>query len=100
MPDVRRVTIKDVARDAGVSVSTVSNWLSGRTYGVSPATRLRVEASANRLGYRPSALAARAARHVDAGHRPDRAVRSRTPRSHPSCAAPRIKPVRSGTACS
>lgn len=57
MPDVRRVTIKDVARDAGVSVSTVSNWLSGRTYGLSPATRERVEASANRLGYRPSALA-------------------------------------------
>jgi LacI family transcriptional regulator len=57
MPDVRRVTIKDVARDAGVSVSTVSNWLSGRTYGVSPATRIRVEASATRLGYRPSALA-------------------------------------------
>jgi DNA-binding LacI/PurR family transcriptional regulator len=57
MPDVRRVTIKDVARDAGVSVSTVSNWLSGRTYGISPATRERVEASVNRLGYRPSALA-------------------------------------------
>jgi DNA-binding LacI/PurR family transcriptional regulator len=57
MADVRRVTIKDVARDAGVSVSTVSNWLSGRTYGLSPATRERVEASVNRLGYRPSALA-------------------------------------------
>ncbi|MEA2619774.1 MAG: LacI family transcriptional regulator [Chloroflexota bacterium] len=57
MPDMRRVTIKDVARDAGVSVSSVSNWLSGRTYGISPATRERVEASANRLGYRPSALA-------------------------------------------
>jgi DNA-binding LacI/PurR family transcriptional regulator len=57
MPDVRRVTIKDVARDAGVSVSTVSNWLSGRAYGISPATRERVEASVNRLGYRPSALA-------------------------------------------
>jgi DNA-binding LacI/PurR family transcriptional regulator len=57
MPDVRRVTIKDVARDAGVSVSTVSNWLSGRTSGLSPATRERVEASVTRLGYRPSALA-------------------------------------------
>jgi LacI family transcriptional regulator len=57
MPDVRRVTIKDVARDAGVSVSTVSNWLSGRASGISPATRARVEASVNRLGYRPSALA-------------------------------------------
>ena len=57
MRDVRRVTIKDVARDAGVSVSTVSNWLSGRSYGLSPTTRERVEASVNRLGYRPSALA-------------------------------------------
>lgn len=57
MPDVRRVTIKDVARDAGVSVSTVSNWLSGRAYGISPATRERVEASVKKLGYRPSALA-------------------------------------------
>jgi LacI family transcriptional regulator, galactose operon repressor len=57
VPDVRRVTIKDVARDAGVSVSTVSNWLSGRTVGLSPATRERVEASVKRLGYRPSALA-------------------------------------------
>jgi LacI family transcriptional regulator, galactose operon repressor len=57
MSDVRRVTIKDVARDAGVSVSTVSNWLSGRPYGISARTRERVEASANRLGYRPSALA-------------------------------------------
>ena len=57
MSGVRRVTIKDVARDAGVSVSTVSNWLSGRPYGLSPATRERVEASATRLGFRPSALA-------------------------------------------
>jgi LacI family transcriptional regulator len=57
MSDTRRVTIKDVARDAGVSVSTVSNWLSGRTYGLSAATRERVETSANRLGYRPSAYA-------------------------------------------
>jgi LacI family transcriptional regulator len=57
MSDVRRVTIKDVARDAGVSVSTVSNWMSGRSYGLSPATRDRVAASVERLGYRPSALA-------------------------------------------
>jgi LacI family transcriptional regulator len=52
-----RITIKDVARDAGVSVSTVSNWLRGQEYGLATATRDRVEASARRLGYRPSVLA-------------------------------------------
>ena len=57
MPEGRRATIKDVARDAEVSVSTVSNWISGRRDLMAPATRARVEASVNRLGYRPSALA-------------------------------------------
>ena len=52
-----RVTIKDVARDAHVSVATVSNWLSGREYGLAPATRDRVAGSAARLGFRPSSVA-------------------------------------------
>jgi len=55
--DGRRVTIRDVAREAGVSIATVSNWLNGRTVGISPATAQLVAATAKELGYRPSSLA-------------------------------------------
>jgi DNA-binding LacI/PurR family transcriptional regulator len=48
------VTIADVARDAGVSTSTVSYVLSGRR-PISSSTRARVEASISALGYRPHA---------------------------------------------
>lgn len=51
----RRVTIRDVARAAGVSVGTVSNWMSGR--GVAPQTAMLVDRAAKELGYRPSTLA-------------------------------------------
>jgi len=52
----RRVTIKDIARSAGVSVTTVSDSLSGN--GRLPAeTRQRVRQLAKDLGYRPSAAA-------------------------------------------
>ena len=47
----------DVAAIAGVSMKTVSNVVSG-TVRVSPATRERVEAAIEKLGYRPN-LAAR-----------------------------------------
>jgi DNA-binding LacI/PurR family transcriptional regulator len=54
----RRLTIRDVAREAGVSVTTVSDALSGR--GRLPdATRARVRDVAERLGYRPSPTARR-----------------------------------------
>jgi LacI family repressor for deo operon, udp, cdd, tsx, nupC, and nupG len=47
-----------VAREAGVSQSTVSLVLSGRTQGrVSVATQERVRQAAERLGYRPHAAA-------------------------------------------
>lgn len=47
-----RVTIRDVARSAGVSISTVSHAFSGaRT--ISAATRSRVEQAARELGYDP-----------------------------------------------
>jgi DNA-binding LacI/PurR family transcriptional regulator len=52
----RRPTIDDVARHAGVSKGAVSLALNGRP-GVSEATRLRIAASAEALGWRPSARA-------------------------------------------
>jgi DNA-binding LacI/PurR family transcriptional regulator len=49
----RRVTIRDVAREAGVSVTTVSTALSGGGR-MGAQTRQRVEAVAAGLGYSPS----------------------------------------------
>lgn len=49
-------TIKDVAREAGVSVATVSRALSG-AQGVSEEARERVMAASRRVGYRPNAVA-------------------------------------------
>lgn len=49
-------TIKDVAREAGVSVATVSRTFSGTQY-VRPEVRERVVAAAEALRYRPNALA-------------------------------------------
>lgn len=51
-----RVTVRDVARHAGVAVSTVSHALSGRRH-VSAATVARVHAAIEELDYRPNALA-------------------------------------------
>lgn len=51
------VTIKDVARAAGVSPSTVSNLLNGRDDQMHPETRERVLAVMNASGYRPSRIA-------------------------------------------
>jgi LacI family transcriptional regulator len=49
------VTIRDVAARAGVSIATVSRVLRGTT-PVTPATRERVLAAVDELGFRPSAL--------------------------------------------
>jgi LacI family transcriptional regulator, galactose operon repressor len=49
-------TIKDVAREAGVSVSTVSRVISSNP-NVSDGTRKRVRAVIERIGYQPSAIA-------------------------------------------
>lgn len=54
------VTVKDVAREAGVSVGTVSKVLS-KDLTVRPALRERVMTAVDHLGYRPN-LAARALR--------------------------------------
>lgn len=51
-----RVRIKDVAAAAGVSITTVSDSLSGKGR-LAPATREHVREVAARLGYRPNALA-------------------------------------------
>ncbi len=54
--DDRTVTIRDVARAANVSISTVSHVLSGKR-PTSGATRKRVEDVIKRLGYRPNRVA-------------------------------------------
>ncbi|NUP39751.1 MAG: LacI family DNA-binding transcriptional regulator [Streptomyces sp.] len=51
-----RVTLADVARQAGVSVATASKALNARD-GVSQATRARVVQAADRLAFQPNALA-------------------------------------------
>lgn len=58
------VTIQQVAAEAGVSVTTVSNLLMGRQNRMLPTTRERVEAAITRLGYRPNP----AARTLRTGH--------------------------------
>ena len=58
-----RVSIRDVAREAGVSVTTVSHALNGKGR-LNPDTRQRVREVADRLGYRPNP----AARSLVSGH--------------------------------
>jgi len=50
------VTIYDVAREAGVSMATVSRVVNGNP-NVKPATRKKVLETIERLGYRPNAVA-------------------------------------------
>src|SRR5664279_3717020 len=50
-------TIKDVAREAGVSIATVSYVLNGKTEAISEDTRLRVWSAARKIGYRPNVTA-------------------------------------------
>ena len=49
-------TLKDVAKDAGVSIATVSCCLSGTRY-VKPETRMRIMDSIEKLKYIPNASA-------------------------------------------
>ncbi|MBX6763395.1 MAG: LacI family DNA-binding transcriptional regulator [Rubrobacteraceae bacterium] len=51
-----RTTLRDVAREAGVSIKTVSRVINGERE-VNPKTAARVSEVANRLGYRPNELA-------------------------------------------
>ncbi|MEZ4767967.1 MAG: LacI family DNA-binding transcriptional regulator [Caldilineales bacterium] len=56
MAEQSRPTIRDVAARAGVSYQTVSRVINGSD-GVRPATRVRVEAAIDELGFRPNAIA-------------------------------------------
>lgn len=60
-----RVTLRDVAARAGVSFKTVSNVVNDRPH-VTDATRARVLAAVDALGYRPNA-SARSLRHGRSG---------------------------------
>ncbi|MCL6632556.1 MAG: LacI family transcriptional regulator [Alicyclobacillus herbarius] len=52
-----RVTIKDVAKAAGVSITTVSRYLNQQYDAMSEATRQRIGQVIQELGYRPNKLA-------------------------------------------
>ncbi|MDJ1158540.1 substrate-binding domain-containing protein [Chelatococcus sp. SYSU_G07232] len=58
---IARVTLQDVAREAGVSLATVDRVLNRRP-GVREKTAARVQSAIARLGYRPDPVAARLAR--------------------------------------
>lgn len=53
---MNNITIYDVAREANVSMATVSRVVNGNP-NVKPATRKKVSEVINRLGYRPNAVA-------------------------------------------
>lgn len=52
-----RTSIRDVAREAGVSPATVSRYLNGRWTSMSVETRERIAQVVERTGYRPSSVA-------------------------------------------
>lgn len=52
-----KVTITDVARSAGVSTSTVSNLLNGRSKRMRPQTEKRILAAIDELGFKPNQAA-------------------------------------------
>lgn len=53
---MKRVTIYDVAKEAGVSLATVSRVINGLEI-VREETRQKVETAINKLGYKPNAIA-------------------------------------------
>ncbi|MBR2067509.1 MAG: LacI family DNA-binding transcriptional regulator [Solobacterium sp.] len=53
---MKRVTIYDVAKEAGVSLATVSRVINGSNVVKEP-TRIKVQEAVERLGYKPNAIA-------------------------------------------
>ena len=49
-------TQKDVAREAGVSIATISRYVNNKD-SIKPATRERVQNAVEKLGYRPNLIA-------------------------------------------
>ncbi|MDW8105943.1 MAG: LacI family DNA-binding transcriptional regulator [Armatimonadota bacterium] len=80
---VKRPTLKQLAEEAGVSIGTASNILSGKTQLHSPQTVERVLTVARQLGYRPNrvarSLAARRTHTVGVVVEPQHAVFTRNP---------------------
>lgn len=64
--DDKPITIEDVARRAGVSISTVSNALNSRPERMRKETLARIQAAIEELGFQPN----RAARQLKTGHTP------------------------------
>jgi DNA-binding LacI/PurR family transcriptional regulator len=64
--DDKPITIEDVARHAGVSISTVSNALNGRPERMRGETLARIRSVIEELGFQPS----HAARQLKTGHTP------------------------------
>ena len=56
LKEMEKITIKDIAREAGVSVGLVSMTLNGRN-GVNPKTREEIMKVVRRLNYTPNKAA-------------------------------------------
>lgn len=54
-----KATISDIAREAGVSVTTVSRFINGHYHKMSLETRTRLQSTVDRMNYHPSASARR-----------------------------------------
>ena len=52
-----KVTIKEIANAAGVSIATVSKVVNGKDHNITPATRQRVLETINELNYVPNRIA-------------------------------------------
>ncbi len=66
MPKGSGMTIRDVARTAGVSSTSISNYLNGRMGEMRPETRERITSAIKKLGYTPNS----AARQLKTGNAP------------------------------
>ncbi|RJQ39625.1 MAG: LacI family DNA-binding transcriptional regulator [Nitrospiraceae bacterium] len=62
MEKVKRVTVKDIAKELGISLSTVNKALTGKN-GISESRRFEIIDTANRLGYKVNKVAQSLARN-------------------------------------